>query len=262
MPSRSARLFGPPAMLALALALALAAGCGQPGRAGEARPAPSAPAPVVVGTEAPTVPAPPPAASPPAASPPAARPPAATTGPAGVLTYRVTYGWAVPSHPVRVPHTVHPPIAPPPAPPLPYLTGISVGDHAGEHPGYARISFTFAGAFPEYTLQYVPEVRTEGRGDPLPLPGNGFLRIQFIQAQAHDEAGHSTVTGAPATRLDIGNLAGYGAAGDFEGRVTYGLGIRVAAGGDQALPIRVSELTRSAGAGKTAYVVAFDVQAG
>ena len=42
-------------------------------------------------------------------------------------------------------------------------------------------------------------------------------------------------------------LKGYAFGGDFEGYVTFGLGLQTAAGSDQTLPIRVGELVRPDG---------------
>lgn len=186
------------------------------------------------------------------------RPPPSTTRPGnapGVTSFRTAYDWSVPAEPVLIRHRVRPPVAPPPAPPLPYLAEIRAADHPGERPGYSRISFTFRGGFPSYELGYVEYVRAEGTGDRVPLPGNTFLRIRFIQAQAHDERGRWSVTASPAPTLGYPTLRGYAFGGDFEGYLCYGLGLRVAPERDQGLPVRVSELTRTDGS----YVVAVDV---
>jgi len=225
----------------------MAAGCTRPGPAGTG----AGPSPPAATTAAGPGTAAPPTATPGATAPGATAKPAAPAG-----TYRVTYGWAVPSRQVRVTHPLNPPIAPPPAPPLPYLAAVYAGDHPDDPPGYSRISFYFRGAFPSYEFGYVREVPAEGTGEPIPLPGNAFLRLVFTQAQAHDAQGRSTVRSTPPTRLGFPTLRGYGVGGDFEGHVTYGLGIQVAAGSDQTLPIRVGELRRADGF----YIVAVDVR--
>jgi hypothetical protein len=186
--------------------------------------------------------------------------PAASSPPAS--NYHVVYGFAVPSSKVTIPHTVHAPITPPPGIPLPYLVGIYTGDHSNETPGYARISFYFRGGFPEYNFQYVHAVLAEGSGQPISLEGNAFLDIQFVHAQAHDNGGATTIKDKAPQHIGYQNLVSYAPAGDFEGYVTYGLGIKVASGSDQTLPIRVGELSKSDGSGGTLYVVAFDVKNG
>jgi hypothetical protein len=174
----------------------------------------------------------------------------------------VTYDWAVPSRKVTVAHDVHPPIAPAPALPLPALVAIDVTDQPGADPAFQRISFSFSGAFPEYNLQYVRALLAEGSGAPIALEGNGVLRIGFVHAQAHDDAGASTVGVAPANPIGFQNLVSYGFAGDVEGHVTYGLGIQVAPNSDQVLRVRASEQVQSGGAGGTLYVVHVDIEHG
>ena len=182
-----------------------------------------------------------------------------TTEPsAGVVEYRETYAWAVPSRPVTIRHTVNAPIAPPPALPLPALVAVYTGDH----PEYQRISFYFRGAFPEYTFQYVQSITADGSGEAIPLEGNGFVQIVFVGAQAHDDAGHSTIKATPKNPIGDRNLRSYADAGDFEGHVSYGLGIQTAPDSDQVLPIRAGELRKADGAGGFYYVVHFDVMAG
>ncbi|MGH8773863.1 MAG: AMIN-like domain-containing (lipo)protein [Jiangellaceae bacterium] len=166
----------------------------------------------------------------------------------------MSYDWATPSDEVTVAH--------PAEIPLPYLVAIYVGDHPEGSPPYQRISFYFRDAFPEYNLQYVRSVLEEGSGAPISLQGNGFLRVGFVNAQAHDDAGASTVETAPDTTIGFTNLKSYGFAGDFEGHLTYGLGIQVAPNSDQVLQVRAGELTRSDGSDGLYYVVYVDVQTG
>jgi hypothetical protein len=173
-------------------------------------------------------------------------------------SYQVRYGWAVPSTRTEVVNRVPVPLTPPPGIPLPYLMEIHTGDHAQESPGYGRISFYFRGAFPGYNFNYAAQVLTEAKGDPISLEGNAFLRIQFVDAQAHNNSGASTVRSAANQHIGFRNLRSYRPAGDFEGHLSFGLGIQVAPGSDQVLPIRVGELKKPDGNGGFFYVVAFD----
>jgi hypothetical protein len=175
----------------------------------------------------------------------------------GPDSYQVRYGWAVPSDQVRIDHEVRPPVAPRPQPALPYLIEIDAADHPAAQPPFDRMTFAFRSGFPSYEVGYVPRVVSDGSGEPLRLPGNSFLQIRFVSAQAHDEQGRVSVRRSPRPELRLGKLRGYGFAGDFEGRVTYGLGIEVAAGSDQVLPVRVIEVTRDG-----LYIVAVDVRHG
>ena len=174
----------------------------------------------------------------------------------------MTYGFAVPTGRITINHPIKAPLANPPAPPLPYLVGIYVGDHPEGDPKYARISFYFRGAFPSYNFEYVREVLSEAKGDPIALEGNSFIRLGFVDAQAHDNAGASTVKVAPAAHIGFKNLKSYGFAGDFEGHVSYGLGVQAAPNSDQVLALRTGELKKPDGTGGFYYVVHLDVRNG
>ncbi|MBD0292308.1 MAG: hypothetical protein ICV70_01870 [Jiangellaceae bacterium] len=160
----------------------------------------------------------------------------------------------MPSERVTITHDVT-------APALPTLVAIYAGEHNDDEPPYQRMSFYFRGGFPSYNLQYVRSVDEEGTGQPIALEGNGFLRIGFVDATAHDDSG-STIGRAPDESLGFQNIRSYGFAGDFEGHVTYGLGLQVAPDSDQVLPVRAGELEKPDGAGGTFYVVYVDVQSG
>jgi hypothetical protein len=189
-------------------------------------------------------------------------PPPSTEPTAAGLEYRVSYDWGVPSSEVMINHPLTAPIAEPPLPPLPYLVGIYAANHPEGKPAYQRISFYFRGAFPSYRFRYVREVLSDGPGTPIPLQGNAFLQVGFVDAQAHDNAGKSTVAASPKNPMGYKNLKSYGFAGDFEGHVTYGLGIQAAPNSDQVLKIRSGELKKPDGSGGFFYVVHFDVETG
>ncbi|WP_433281933.1 AMIN-like domain-containing (lipo)protein [Micromonospora sp. CA-244673] len=193
------------------------------------------------------------AATTPAATTPAATP-AVTTSAAPVEgAWRVTYGWDVPTAPARVTHQVRVPVTPAPGEPLPVLVEVRVGDHPAE--GFSRITFAFLGPTPSYQVGYVPQVWTEGRGAPVDLPGTAYLSVRFDPAQAHDARGAGTAALPPA-RIGYPTLRGWAAAGDFEGHLSFGLGLRPPAGG--TLPVRLGEATRPDGT----HVVAVDVRRG
>jgi hypothetical protein len=103
-----------------------------------------------------------------------------------------------------------------------------------EHKGYDRVLFTFRGPLPGYRVRYVPQVADQA-GRRLPLPGRAFLAVTFEPARAHDPAGAATVSTATLTPGSP-VLRQVRFAGDFEGRVGYGLGLAGRAG------FRVSEL--------------------
>ncbi|MGH8824349.1 MAG: AMIN-like domain-containing (lipo)protein [Jiangellaceae bacterium] len=166
----------------------------------------------------------------------------------------MSYDWAVPSDQVTIGH--------PAEMPVPHLAAIYVGDHPEGDTPFQRISFYFRGGFPEYNLQYVRSVLGEGTGTPISLQGNAFLRVGFVNAQAHDDAGASTVQTAPDTSIGFTNLKSYDSAGDFEGHVTYGLGIQVAPDSDQVLLVRAGELTKPDDSDGLYHVIYVDLQTG
>ena len=186
------------------------------------------------------------AAASPAVTPAAVTPtsPGGETRPAG-SEYRVVSDWS--TRPVTVSHPLT-------APPLRFLTEVRFGDHPVEDPAYSRVTFAFEKGLPSYEVRYVKSLEQEGSGDPVPLPGNAVLRIVFRDATGHDEAGRET--DRPDGKVGYPTLRGYGFGGDFEGHMTFGLGVQVAAGSDQTLPVRVGEAVRPDGL----HVVVVDVR--
>jgi hypothetical protein len=141
-----------------------------------------------------------------------------------------------------------------------YLVGVYVGDHPEGDPAYQRISFYFRGDFPSYRFGYVPAITEDATGDPVALDGSYFLNVVFDGAQAHDDtSGASTVVETPDRPVGMSRLEDYADAGDFEGYVTYGIGVAAAGGHEPG--IRVGELKRPDGAGDFFYVVYVDVRA-
>jgi hypothetical protein len=106
-----------------------------------------------------------------------------------------------------------------PARPAPELASV----RTARRDGYDRVLFTFRGAMPGYQVRYVPRV-TDGAGRRLPLQGQAFLAVAFEPARARDPGG--TVTFQAGT-LSPGypTLRQVRLAGDFEGRVSFGVGV-------------------------------------
>jgi hypothetical protein len=105
-------------------------------------------------------------------------------------------------------------------------------------------------------------VASEGTGEAISLEGNAFLRAGFVNAQAHDDAGESTIAVEPDGLIGMQNLKSVRSADDFEGHLTYGLGLQVAPNSDQVLLVRAGELTKPDDAGGTNYVVYLDIETG
>jgi hypothetical protein len=101
--------------------------------------------------------------------------------------------------------------------------------------GYDRVLFTFRGGMPGYRVGYVAAVRDEA-DRPLALRGGTFLAVAFAPAQARQPDGSPTFRGGTIT-TDYPGLRQVRFAGDFEGRVAFGVGVAGRGG------FRVTELT-------------------
>jgi hypothetical protein len=109
------------------------------------------------------------------------------------------------------------------------VSGVSTlrGVRTARHDGYDRIVFEFsAGAVPPYTIRYVdrPVVQC-GSGDPIPLPGDGWLAVGFEPARAHDDAGRATVQPRDLT-LDLPVLLRLVVTCDFEAHLDWVAAVR------------------------------------
>ncbi|MDP9209447.1 MAG: hypothetical protein M3O65_13355 [Actinomycetota bacterium] len=105
---------------------------------------------------------------------------------------------------------------------------------ADERDGYDRVVFTFEGSMPGYRVRYVPQV-TGADGRRVPLRGTAFLEVAFEPARARDPDGTPTFPAAAITPSSP-ELRQVRFAGDFEGQVSFGLGVAGRGG------FRVSEL--------------------
>jgi hypothetical protein len=212
-----------------------------------------------------------PASSPPVSSPAAA----ATTAPPGdtdetgppqsgdkVIATRIAldWSWPGPGRTFKAAHQNPVPIAPPPAAPLPTLYAIGAGQHPAETPPYDQLSFRFNGGFPSYDLEFVPELLADGSGLPVPLPGAGaILKVVFRGAQAHAADGtSSTVKSAPPQSIGYRALTGYAQGGDFEGVLSYGIGVGKPMGTVPETRVRVYEVEKIQ-QGQHLYVVAIQL---
>jgi hypothetical protein len=115
--------------------------------------------------------------------------------------------------------------------PAPELVSVRTARKAG----YDRVLFTFKGAMPGYRVGYVATARDEA-GRPLALRGGTYLTVAFTPALAHQPDGAPTFQGGTIT-TDYPDLRQVRFAGDFEGRVAFGVGVAGRGG------FRVTELT-------------------
>lgn len=117
------------------------------------------------------------------------------------------------------------------APVIPLLVAV----RSAHHPGFDRITFEFRGPLPDHRIGYVSQQVQDASGEPVHLAGGAALNVVFPGASAHDENGHATVS---PRRFEPGlpSLKEVALIGDFEGVVTYGLGV------DHRVPFKVLEL--------------------
>jgi hypothetical protein len=115
---------------------------------------------------------------------------------------------------------------------LPVLVAV----RSAHHPGFDRITFEFRGPRPSHHISYVSQLVQDGSGKPVHLAGNAAINVVFQGANAHDSAGHSTVSPLHF-RPGLPSLKEVALIGDFEGVVTYGLGV------DHKVSFKVLELS-------------------
>ena len=147
----------------------------------------------------------------------------------------------------------------------PCLNQISVGNHpaAAGQPPFNRMSFTFTTAFPSYRFGFVSDLVGDGSGQVITLDGQGVLKIVFTQAQAHDADGTSSTISQPPHHIGYPLMTDFAQAGDFEGVLTYGIGItRAVTHPSPQYKVRAYEIAKVTATGQHLYVVAIDIDAG
>lgn len=103
-----------------------------------------------------------------------------------------------------------------------YLTDVRVG----EHNGYDRVVFKFSGGLPAVTADRVPAVYADPKGTPVTLAGQSSLRVVFHGASGVcPQPLHRTWTGPSVLTPYYPELLAVSAAGDFEGYLSFGIGL-------------------------------------
>jgi hypothetical protein len=98
--------------------------------------------------------------------------------------------------------------------------GVATGCHATFDRFVVRARF----ATPGYAVRYVKRIVADGSGEPVPLRGTKRIRVIVRNARGHTQGGTNLL---PAVRTPLcPNLRQVKTAGDFEGVVTFGLGLR------------------------------------
>ncbi len=104
-------------------------------------------------------------------------------------------------------------------------TSVLVAIRASHHRlGHDRVVFEFSGAVPSrHNVRYVSKLIADPSGQRVPIAGQAILEVTFSPAAAHTTAGKLTVP----TRIafEPQNVLTVMRAGDFEGVLSYGIGL-------------------------------------
>ncbi len=92
------------------------------------------------------------------------------------------------------------------------------------HPTFDRFVIRARSATPRYDVRYVNRIVADGSGNTVSLQGTKRLRVVLRDSRAHTQAG-SVLFANVKTPL-CPNLRQVKLAGDFEGVVAFGLGLR------------------------------------
>ncbi len=137
----------------------------------------------------------------------------------------------------------------------PGSTGQVTNVRAGRHACFDRLVIDVGGedvSFGSYDIRYVPVVRQDGSGHPVPVRGAADLQI-VLGASAYDQYGNPTLA-LPRPR-EMVDVTGYRTfrqvawAGSFEATTTIALGVRA------RLPVRVFTLDGTPNSGHTPRLV-------
>ncbi len=108
---------------------------------------------------------------------------------------------------------------------LPLVTNMRAAHRADQTPRFDRVVIDITGAMPgEVQWEYVPKLIQDGSGFEVPIEGSMKYQLTLRGAQAHDDAGNSTVAQRTITpRLPI--VRQVKLFSDFEGLVLVGIGL-------------------------------------
>jgi hypothetical protein len=92
------------------------------------------------------------------------------------------------------------------------------------HTSYDRFVIRARSGTPRYDVRYVSKIVADGSGNTVSLQGTKRLRVTLHNARAHTQGGGVLL---PNVKTPLcSNLRQLKLAGDFEGVVTFGLGLR------------------------------------
>jgi hypothetical protein len=109
-------------------------------------------------------------------------------------------------------------------------TALLVGVRAGRNKDFDRLVFDFEGPVPGVRVGYVPRLLQDGSGEPIPLRGRAVVQIVIQPAAAHRDDGVPTLTGPPPAVTGFAAFRQIADAGDFEGVLTWGIGVAARTG--------------------------------
>jgi hypothetical protein len=92
------------------------------------------------------------------------------------------------------------------------------------HPAFDRFVIRARFATPGYDVRYVRRIVGDPSGKPISLLGTKRIRVSFNLAAGHDNRGRNLLTNTLTPRCP--SLLQVKKAGDFEGTVSFGLGLR------------------------------------
>jgi hypothetical protein len=92
------------------------------------------------------------------------------------------------------------------------------------HQTFDRFVIRARFATPRYDVRYKKRIIADGSGLPVPLLGTKRIRVLIRNARGHTEGGMNLLPGVRTPLCP--NLRQIKLAGDFEGVVTFGLGLR------------------------------------
>jgi hypothetical protein len=98
------------------------------------------------------------------------------------------------------------------------------GVATGCHPTFDRFVIHARSGTPRYDVRYVKRIVADGSGEPVTLRGTKRIRVVIRNARGHTQGGTNLL---PRVRTPLcPNLRQIKTAGDFEGIVSFGLGLR------------------------------------
>jgi len=95
---------------------------------------------------------------------------------------------------------------------------------AAHHAGFDRVVFQFMGPVPSRrSVRYVDRLIGDPSGQPVRIAGRAVLEVSLYRAAAHDGGGRATAPGRIS--FAVPNVITAVRSGDFEGVVSYGIGL-------------------------------------